>query len=95
MRQVVCEAATVATTDGATTVASAGTKLYGIVLRDDGSNDASVTIKDGTTTKLTYLLKATTTDCKEFNLPVPLKFTGNMVVTVTGTGADCDVLFGQ
>lgn len=94
MKQVVAQVATVTTSGGAETVKSGEAKFYGGIIRADGTNDVTVTVGDDTTTKMTLKLDTTLNGLmKVVNLPVPIKMTDSLKITVAGTGGEFDCLY--
>jgi len=90
------ELITVATTDGATDAIEASSKLYGIILTTDGTNDATCTIKNGAAGATKLVVKVPGgNDCDDFMFAAPVKFTGTINVTTAGTGASAYVLVGK
>jgi hypothetical protein len=87
---------TVTTAAGATDVIEANSKLYGVVLTTDLTNDATCTIKNGAGGDTILVLRCPgTDDCRNFQFEVPVKFSGTINVTTAGTGATSYVFVGK
>lgn len=93
------EATEVTTGDGETTVKDSGGRLGGAAVATDGTNDATLECYDGTVAAGTLKLRMEVAGAdlgREFSLPGRgTKFTSQLNVQVTGTGASAVVFHGS
>ena len=87
------ESTAVTAAGGETEVRSGAGRFYGVLVETNKTVDVSVLVEDGTSEMFTFLVVGTE-DGKLFSLPVPVKFTNGLNVTVTGTGATAFVIHG-
>ena len=82
----VCQSTKVATSDGDTAVTTGKSVVYGFAIHADGTNDVTVDIEDGTTDIITCTFDTSVQGTVYiYECPAPVKVTGGINVTVTGT----------
>lgn len=86
----------VATTDGDTAVTTEVVYLYGFIAHSDGTNDVTVDIEDGTTDVVVHTLDTSVFgQTMVVTLPHPVRITGGLNVTVTGTNGYAEIFYGK
>lgn len=79
-------------------IVSGGGVLTGVLVMTDGTNAATITIYDNTTSSGTVLFKATVTGASYFGgatWEIPVRFSSGVYAVLSGTGASYILYYSQ